>query len=84
MGDVAHIRARVRFAENMLRLRHERGWSQEELAARGNLHRNYIGPIERAERNVGVDVMEKVADALGVSLSMMLEDTPEQTDEHSA
>lgn len=56
----------------MLRLRQERDWSQEELAAQAGLHRNYIGSIERSERNVGVDNMEKVAQALGVPLSDML------------
>lgn len=56
----------------MLRLRQERGWSQEELAAQAGLHRNYIGSIERSERNVGVDNMEKVAQALRVPLSDML------------
>ncbi|WP_412026441.1 helix-turn-helix domain-containing protein [Deinococcus yunweiensis] len=59
----------------MLLLRQERGWSQEELAARAKLHRNYIGSIERSERNVGVDNMEKIAEALEVPLSdMVLED----------
>ncbi|MCD0164343.1 helix-turn-helix domain-containing protein [Deinococcus sp. 12RED42] len=56
----------------MLLLRQERGWSQEELAAQAKLHRNYVGSIERSERNVGIDNMEKVAQALGVPLSDML------------
>jgi len=57
----------------MLKLRQERGWSQEELAAQANLHRNYIGSIERAERNVGVDLMEKIALAFGVSIGYMVD-----------
>ncbi|WP_019012433.1 helix-turn-helix domain-containing protein [Deinococcus aquatilis] len=65
-------RARERFAAALLRLRQERGWSQEELAAQAKLHRNYVGSIERAERNVGVDNMEKIAKALNTSLSEML------------
>ncbi|WP_157451986.1 helix-turn-helix domain-containing protein [Deinococcus aquatilis] len=71
MSLVPH-RARERFAAALLRLRQERGWSQEELAAQAKLHRNYVGSIERAERNIGVDNMEKIAEALGVSLSDML------------
>lgn len=72
---VVHPTARERFAANMLRLRQQKGWSQEELAARAALHRNYVGSIERSERNVGVDNMEKIADALGVTLSDMLIET---------
>ncbi|MFB9992697.1 helix-turn-helix domain-containing protein [Deinococcus oregonensis] len=70
--SLAPHRARERFAAALLRLRQERGWSQEELAAQAKLHRNYVGSIERAERNIGVDNMEKIAEALGVSLSDML------------
>jgi transcriptional regulator with XRE-family HTH domain len=68
----SRLRARERFAARMLLLRQERGWSQEELAARAKLHRNYVGSIERSERNVGLDNMEKIAKALEVPLSDML------------
>lgn len=68
----SRLRARERFAAQMLLLRQARGWSQEELAARAKLHRNYIGSIERSERNVGVDNMEKIAEALEVPLSDMV------------
>lgn len=43
------------------------GLSQEELAHRSNLHRNYIGGIERGERNVGVLALVEIGRALGVS-----------------
>lgn len=58
----------------MLSLRQAKGWSQEELAAQAQLHRNYIGSIERRERNIGIDNMEKIATALGVPLSEMIRD----------
>jgi hypothetical protein len=43
--------------------------SQEELAARANLHRNYVGSVERGERDVGIAVIGRLASAAGVSLA---------------
>ncbi|MCK4340384.1 MAG: helix-turn-helix transcriptional regulator [Phycisphaerae bacterium] len=44
----------------------KKNWSQEELGFRAGLHRNYVGGIERGERNVGVESIAKLAQALGV------------------
>lgn len=43
-------------------------WSQEKLAEKSDLHRNYIGDIERGEENVSVDALMRIATALKVSL----------------
>ena len=64
--------ARQVFATNVRRLRIARGLSQEALAATAKLHRTYVGSIERAERNVSIDNMEKLARALGVALAELV------------
>lgn len=61
-------RARRIFATNVRRLRHARDLSQEALADLAGLHRTYVGSIERGERNVSIDNMERLACALGVEL----------------
>ncbi len=49
-------------------VRQERGLSQEKLAALADLHRAYIGQIERGEKNIGLKNLEKIAKALGVNI----------------
>ena len=49
-------------------LRGKRGWTQEKLASETGLHRAYIGQIERAEKNIGLKNLEKIANALKVDL----------------
>lgn len=53
-------------AENVRRLRKSSGLSQEAFADVCGLHRTYVGAIERAERNVSLDNILRLADALGV------------------
>ena len=60
------LAARVR--EERVRL----GLSQESLAEKAGLHRTYIGSIERGERNVSIDNIERLAKALGVRASDLL------------
>ena len=55
------------FAGNVKSLRLKKGWSQEELARRAELHRTYIGAIERHERNVTLLNVARIAKALKVS-----------------
>jgi transcriptional regulator with XRE-family HTH domain len=60
------------FAQNVRLRRSKLGLSQEALAARAGLHRTYIGSIERAERNVSIDNMEKIATALGTTMAILV------------
>ncbi len=56
------------FGQNVRKLRVEQGLSQEQLAYNAGLHRTYIGMIERAEKNITLCNIEKIAKALGVSV----------------
>lgn len=53
--------------------RKELGISQEELAYRAGFHRTYIGMIERAERNITLSNLKRLADALGVELKELFD-----------
>jgi len=62
---------RLSFASAVREVRDERGWSQEELAYRSGLHRTYISGVERGVRNVSIDNIERLADALAVRTSAL-------------
>jgi transcriptional regulator with XRE-family HTH domain len=53
-------------------LRLRRGYSQEELAERANLHRNYVGGVERGERNLSLINIVELARALSVKPADLL------------
>ena len=68
------ISAREIFSQNMKRFRIIQGISQEELGQIAGLHRTYIGSVERGERNISIDNMEKIAKALKKELTAFLEE----------
>jgi transcriptional regulator with XRE-family HTH domain len=61
-----------KFGEKVREERHKLGLSQEELASRAGVHRTYIGIIERAEKNITLENIEKVAKALKINISDLL------------
>lgn len=59
----------VLFGRNVQNHRKALGLSQEQLADRAGVHRTYIGMIERAEKNITLVNIEKIAKALNVNIS---------------
>jgi transcriptional regulator with XRE-family HTH domain len=64
---------RKSFGQKVRSLREKLGLSQEELGEIAALHRTYIGSIERGERNVSLENIRKIAEALQTSASKLLE-----------
>lgn len=61
-----------KFGEKVREERLKQGLSQEELASRAGVHRTYIGMIERAEKNITLENIEKVAKALKLDINELL------------
>lgn len=62
-----------KFGEKVREERHKLGLSQEELASRAGVHRTYIGMIERAEKNITLENIEKIAKALNIPLDKIMD-----------
>jgi ribosome-binding protein aMBF1 (putative translation factor) len=62
-----------RIGWNIRIIREQQGLSQEELGAIARLHRAYIGQIERGEKNIGLKNLEKIANALNVNVSVLVD-----------
>ena len=64
----------IQFGKKIKNGRHKLGLSQEGLAERAGLHRTYIGMIERAEKNITLKNIKKVAKALNIKIGKLLEE----------
>jgi transcriptional regulator with XRE-family HTH domain len=64
---------RIVFGRRLRKLRLERNLSQEKLAELADLHRNYVGGVERGERNVSLLNIVKLAHGLNVRPSKLIE-----------
>lgn len=63
----------INFGERIRELRKIKGFSQEELAHRAGLHRTYIGMIERAEKNITLINIGRIAFALEVNIKELIQ-----------
>lgn len=63
----------ILFGHNVQKYRKEKHLSQERLAELAGVHRTYIGMIERAEKNITLCNIEKIAKALNVEIKDLLE-----------
>lgn len=64
--------ARAVLAANLVRLRQDRGWSQEALAFECGLHRTFVGHVELQRRNISLDNLERLAKAFEVPVWTLL------------
>ena len=60
-------------AQNLKRLRLERGLSQEDLADRADIDRTYVSSLERSVYAAGIDVVDRLAKALSVTAADLLQ-----------
>lgn len=63
----------LNFGKIIRQLRKEKKLSQEELGFKTNLHRTYIGMIERGEKNITLENIEKLSKGLDVSMKLIFE-----------
>ena len=68
------LKRRQAFGRRLRAFRLELGLSQEALADLAGIHRTYVGSVERGERNVALDNINALADALGVSPAVLVDD----------
>jgi transcriptional regulator with XRE-family HTH domain len=69
--DIRHV-----FAANLRRFRHEKGYSQEDLAYEANINRTYMSALEKGDHYVGLEIIEKLSKALRVEPADFLKPPP--------
>jgi transcriptional regulator with XRE-family HTH domain len=70
---MARVNINIKVGRRIRFFRSQLGLSQEELAFKADLHRAYIGQIERGEKNLGLVNLERIANALNVKINVLLE-----------
>jgi transcriptional regulator with XRE-family HTH domain len=69
-----------KIGQNMRSCRIKKGLSQERLADICGLHRTYVGSVERGERNISILNLERIANALNITIKDLLNDNNNSTD----
>jgi transcriptional regulator with XRE-family HTH domain len=69
LSDIAE-----KFGKRLREVRTRAGISQEKLADLAKLHRTYVSSVERGERNISIENVEKLAHALGVKMAELMPD----------
>ena len=69
----------IKFGENVRFYRKAKGLSQEDLSFKADLHRTYIGMIERAEKNITLTNIEKIANALEIDIKDLFDGKKENS-----
>lgn len=62
------MRANEQLGMRIKYLRTQRKWSQEDLSLESNVNKNYISDLENGRRNPSLDIIERIADALSITL----------------
>lgn len=68
MDEAKLKKIRKVFGERIRTLRKAKGFSQEDFAYECDLHRTYMGDVERGERNISIDNIAKIASSLGLTI----------------
>lgn len=64
---------KIKFGKQVMRLRTEKGLSQEALAFQSGINRTYIGEVERGEKCPSLIIIAKIAKGLGVSKKLLMD-----------
>jgi DNA-binding XRE family transcriptional regulator len=72
-GEMKAIDPKILFGLRLVEIRREKGWSQERLALESGLARSYLGSVERGQRNIALLNIFKLAEALEVAPTVLLE-----------
>lgn len=62
-----------KIGKNLRKYRQIKSITQEELSKICNLHRNYIGSVEKGERNISIKSLEKIAQGINIKIEKLLE-----------
>lgn len=68
-SDFMKKKVLLKFGEKIREERLRQNLSQEKLATKAGVHRTYIGMIERAEKNITLENIERIVKALGLNLN---------------